>query len=80
MIQPIQTWDIFRFEFWPDGTLRLLGYDGWREAVCSVCHEPIQWILDMFSFRSDPPGHSLAHARCVWTKNAFHDQGKQASA
>jgi hypothetical protein len=60
------------FEFWPpDGTLRLLGRDDWREPICSVCHEPIQYVLDMMSFRNDAPGYSLAHARCVWRRDAF---------
>ena len=73
------TWETFRIDFWPDGTLRLLGREGWREATCSVCDEAIQWVLDMFSFRHDPPGYSLAHARCVWKKSGFRAQEELAS-
>jgi hypothetical protein len=66
-----------RFEWWDD-QMRLIGRKTWREANCSVCNEPIQWVLDMFSFRSDPPGYSLAHARCVWTKEGFRSQERLA--
>lgn len=65
--------DVFRFEFREeDGEehLRLEGRDGWREAVCPICHEPIKWVLDMFSFTTGYP-YRLAHARCVWEPEAF---------
>ena len=61
-----------RFVF-RDGQLWHLGREGWREAVCPVCNEPIQWCLDMFSFTTGWP-HILAHARCVWTPEAFERQ------
>jgi hypothetical protein len=51
---------------------------GWREPVCPECHEPIRWALDMSSFTSGP-GHQLAHARCVWTREGFRREAKLAS-
>jgi len=72
--------DPLRFEFWPDGTLHQLGRDDWREPLCSVCLEPIAYVLDMSSFRPDPPGYSLAHARCVWRPEAFDRERELAIA
>ena len=68
----------FRFEFDDEGVLRLRGRDGWREAICPVCHEPIRWALDMFSF-STGDDHTLQHARCAWTPEAFDTQRELAS-
>jgi len=70
--------DKFRPEIADDGVLRLVGREDFREAACSVCRQPIRWVLDMFSFRYDPPGYSLAHARCVWTSEAFAREGLAA--
>ena len=67
-----------RFEFRADGALWHLGRDGWQEAICPLCHEPIQWCLDMFSFTTGFP-HRLAHARCVWTPEAFEREIERAA-
>lgn len=61
--------DPHRFDFY-DGRLVMEGREGWQEAVCPICDEPIRWCLDMFSFTTGYP-HMLAHARCVWTPEAF---------
>lgn len=75
------THDTFRFEFDPDGTLRMRGRDGWQEAVCCECGEPIRWVLDMFSFKNTgDASFALGHARCLWTREAFHEQAKKAQA
>lgn len=43
--------------------------EDFREPVCPVCEKPIRWVLDMFSFTAS--ARELAHARCVWTSDAF---------
>jgi hypothetical protein len=74
-------WDDFRLEFDEDGTLRLRGSNGWREAKCVTCGEPIRWVLDMASFVNQRDGSfALAHARCAWLPEAFDDQKKRAMA
>lgn len=40
------------------------------EPVCPICNQPIRWCLDMSSFTTGYD-HRLAHARCVWTREAF---------
>ena len=50
-----------------------------KEPLCAVCQEPIQWVLDMFSFTAGAD-RRLAHARCVWSKEAFRREGKRARA
>lgn len=68
----------FRFEFDSDGTLHQRGgREGWAEPTCAVCHEPIRYCLDMFSFTTGSD-HALAHARCVWTKEAFDRERSKA--
>lgn len=69
--------DDFRIEFDEDGTLHVRGRNGWREPVCAVCRDPIRYVLDMFSFTTGPD-HELAHARCVWTKEAFEREARLA--
>lgn len=70
----------FRLEFDANGHLFIEGRDGWQEAVCVICDEPIRWCLDMFSFTTGFP-HGLAHARCVWTGEAFlREAGKDEAA
>ena len=69
--------DPMRFEFYDD-RLVLEGRDEWREAACPICNEPIRWCLDMFSFTTGFP-HMLAHARCVWTAEAFEDAARVAA-
>lgn len=49
------------------------------EQDCAVCGEPIRWCLDMFSYTTGNP-HRLAHARCVWTPEAFDSQKRLARA
>lgn len=63
--------DIFRLELDADGTLWQRGREGWHEPVCGVCGDPIRWVLDMASFKQEPSGFVMCHARCVWTKGAF---------
>lgn len=67
------------FEFFEDGTLRIVG-EGGHEPACAVCGEPIRLVLDMFSFTSgfNEPRFALAHARCVWIPEAFHVQAKRS--
>jgi len=48
-----------------------------KEPLCAVCEQPIQWCLDMFSFTTGPD-RRLAHARCVWTKEAFRREERRA--
>jgi hypothetical protein len=69
-------WNTFRFEF-RDDQLWLEGRDGWREAICPVCNEPIRWCLDMFTFSTGYP-YILCHARCSWQPDAFDRQRKLA--
>lgn len=71
--------DPFRLEFDDDGSLHQRGREGWREAVCPVCSEPIRWVLEMMSFTRDETGFALAHARCVWTREAFGREALRAS-
>lgn len=47
--------------------------------LCPICSQKIRWCLDMASFTTGFP-HRLAHARCVWTPEAFRDQAKLARA
>jgi hypothetical protein len=50
-----------------------------QEAICPECEQKIRWVLDMASFTTKGPGgHMLAHARCVWTPNAFTVQRRAA--
>lgn len=64
--------DPMNFEFDDAGVFHLGGFDGWREAICPICEQPIRWVLDMFSFLSlDKGTYRLAHARCAWTPEAF---------
>jgi len=69
--------DPLRFEFDDSGVLHLRGYDGWREPICPVCGRPIAWVLDMFSFTTGFD-YKLAHARCVWKREAFTRQRRLA--
>jgi hypothetical protein len=67
--------DVPRFEFDAEGHLTLsfgLYNEGWREAVCVECGEPIPWVLDMFSFKHNGRGgFDLGHASCLWTPEGF---------
>lgn len=65
-------YDDFRLDFNNDH-LELAGRNGWQEAICPICDEQIRWCLDMFTFTAGFP-HLLAHARCVWTPEAFDHQ------
>jgi hypothetical protein len=71
------------FRFNPDGELELSEDLAERDsdeewfAVCPICKVHIAWCLDMFSFTTGP-NHRLAHARCVWTKEAFDVEKKRA--
>lgn len=66
--------DPFRFES-ENGHLYMRGTVGRPEdPACVVCGDVIRFVLDMFSFTTGPV-HGLAHARCVWTANAFLHEG-----
>ena len=69
--------DPLRFEFDDAGVLHQRGMDGRREPTCPICWQPIQWVLDMFSFTTGFD-FRLAHARCVWKKEAFTKQRRLA--
>jgi hypothetical protein len=69
-------WDTFRFQTDDEGHLEIAGRDGWQEPICPICNEPIRWCLDMFSFTTGPR-HRLAHARCVWTAEAFELEARR---
>lgn len=74
--------DESRFEYFEDGTLRIvdsLGRSSAAEPICPICHQPIRLVLDMFSFTSgfQNPRFALAHARCVWVRAAFEDEAKK---
>lgn len=52
-----------------------------QEAVCPKCEQPIRWALDMFSFTTgfdEAHPFTLAHARCLWTREAFDRQAASA--
>lgn len=50
-----------------------------EEPVCPYCNQPIKWVLDMYSLQTMVDGkYKLAHARCLWTRDAFYDQAKLA--
>lgn len=73
--------DPMRFEFDDDGVLHLRGREGWREAVCPKCDDPIRWVLDMASFLTLEDGsYRLAHARCAWIPEAFDAERKKAQS
>ena len=61
----------------PEGYLRRYDYPDnstpHPEPICPICEKPIQWCLDMFSFTTGFDAHpfTLAHAHCVWKKEAF---------
>jgi hypothetical protein len=71
----VMAWDDFRLEFDDDDTLHMRGFKDRREAICPICREPIRWVLDMASFTSGTD-HVYAHARCVWTREAFLNQAE----
>lgn len=48
-----------------------------KEPLCAVCDEPIRWYIDMFTFTAGAD-HRLAHARCVWTQEAFLRESHRA--
>lgn len=50
-----------------------------KEPLCAVCDEPIMWCLDMFSFTTGAEKR-LAHARCVWTQEAFLRESHRATS
>jgi hypothetical protein len=43
----------------------------WGEAVCCECGEPIQWVLNMMSFKYEHGRYLAGHARCLWMPEAF---------
>jgi hypothetical protein len=67
----------WRLEFDDEGHLHARGTVGWREPICPECNEPIRWCLDMASFTTGRD-HVMAHARCVWRKEAFSRERKLA--
>ena len=49
------------------------------EPLCVECGEPIRWVLDMMSFKHlGGLRYQAGHARCLWRKEAFTVQRKQA--
>jgi hypothetical protein len=71
-------WQTFRFNVTTDGVFEIQGREGFFEPICPVCGEVIRWCLDMFSFTTGPD-HRLAHARCVWTQEAFEREWKASA-
>jgi len=54
--------------------------EGFREALCCECGQPIQWVLDMFSFKhNDRGGFELGHAWCLWAPEGFTRAKAKAS-
>jgi hypothetical protein len=66
-----------------EGQLQLwfgLMNERFREAMCCECGEPIQWVLDMFSFKHNDRGSfDLGHAWCLWTPEGFDNAKARAS-
>jgi hypothetical protein len=62
----------------PFDSLHVLRIDPEHALGCFVCGDHINPILQMTAWGNDLGKWSMGHAKCLWTREGFMNQGREA--